>query len=83
MNFKFFQRWMHGSRELADDFIRSGIDDWSAEGHPSEEATSPLRTPPPTPAAAAVPPHPRPPPPPGHPRPGGPACPPPSERTWR
>ena len=54
MNFKFFQRWMHGSRELADDFIRSGIEDWSAEGHLNEEATSQLRTALATPEVAAV-----------------------------
>ena len=32
MSFRFFRRWMRGSRELADDFISSGIEDWAAEG---------------------------------------------------
>ena len=33
----FFRRWMHGSRELADDFIGRGIEDWATEGHISDE----------------------------------------------
>lgn len=54
MSFGFFRRWMHGSSELADDFIRSGIDDWLAEGHLSEDETSQLRTALDTPEVAAV-----------------------------
>ena len=36
MSFRFFRRWMRGSRELADDFISSGIEDWAAEGRISD-----------------------------------------------
>lgn len=51
---KFFERWMHGSRELADDFIRSGIDDWAAEGHLAQEEAVALRDALSTPEVSAV-----------------------------
>ncbi len=50
----FFRRWMHGSRELADDFIASGIEDWAAEGHISDEEMRQLEAALDTPEVAAV-----------------------------
>ena len=54
MSFRFFRRWMHGSRELADDFISSGIEDWAAEGHISDEEMRRLEAALDTPEVAAV-----------------------------
>jgi hypothetical protein len=34
---------MHGSRELADDFTRGGIDDWPAEDYLDHEEAKRLR----------------------------------------
>lgn len=54
VRFKFFERWMHGSSELADDFIQCGIDDWAAEGHFSPDEADALRAALGTPEVAAV-----------------------------
>ena len=54
MSFGFFRRWMHGSRELADDFINSGIEDWATEGHVSDEEMRELKAALDTPEVAAV-----------------------------
>lgn len=54
MRFGFFRRWMHGSRELADDFIASGIEDWATEGHISDEEMRQLKDALDTPEVAAV-----------------------------
>ena len=52
--FGFFRRWMHGSRELADDFIAGGIEDWAAESHISDAEMRQLKAALDTPEVAAV-----------------------------
>ncbi len=54
MSLGFFRRWMHGSRELADDFIGRGIEDWATEGHISDVEMRQLQAALDTPEVAAV-----------------------------